>query len=140
MPLWQIYHPVDTYSDQDKQDFADTVTAFYTRVGLPDFYVVVLFHEVPTSSFFVGGKPSAGSVRVVVDHLARQAVGAEMRKRMTERVADLIRPYTADRGLYWEFNITESERDLWMIDGLWPPDQGSAAEQLWAEEHRPLPY
>ncbi|AYF74199.1 4-oxalocrotonate tautomerase [Nocardia yunnanensis] len=140
MPLWHIYHPVDTYTEQDKQDFAADITEIYTRVGLPAFYVVVQFHEMPPTSVFVSGKPSGDTVRVVVKHLARHLDTAEGRKRMTERLADVIRPYAGDRGLHSEFHIEDTPRDQWMIAGLWPPASGSDAEKAWAAANRPMPY
>ncbi|WP_067681231.1 tautomerase family protein [Nocardia miyunensis] len=139
MPLWQIYHPVGVYSDQAKQDFAADITRHYTGVGLPAFYVVVQFQELGESDFLVGGKPSANTVRIVVSHLARHIDEPRRRRRMTEFVNAIIVPYTADRGLHCEFHIEESARDLWMIDGLWPPDAGSEAEKAWAAANSPIP-
>ncbi|WP_433684217.1 tautomerase family protein [Nocardia sp. CA-119907] len=140
MPLWQIYHPATTYTAVDKQNFAQDITAYYTRVGLPEFYAVVLFHELPTDSFYVGGKPTAASVRITIDHLARQLDDPEMRKRMIRGLDTLMAPYTHDRGLYLEFNINEVPRDTWMISGLFPPPIGSDIEQVWAKENKPIPY
>ncbi|WP_327099565.1 tautomerase family protein [Nocardia vinacea] len=140
MPLWHIYHPANTYTPEDKQNFARDITAYYARVGLPEFYAVALFHELPADSFYVGGKPTAASVRITIDHLARQLDDPEMRKRMTRGLDTLMAPYTHDRGLYLEFNINEVVRDTWMIAGLFPPPIGSDIEQAWAEENKPIPY
>ncbi|MGW4244450.1 tautomerase family protein [Nocardia sp. NPDC004722] len=140
MPLWQIYHPADTYTEQDKQDFAADITEVYTRVGLPAFYVVVQFHEMPAASVFVGGKPSGDTVRVVVKHIARHLDDGERRKRMTEHLDGVMRPYTHDRGLHMEFHIEDTPRDQWMIAGLWPPATGSDAEKEWAQANRATPY
>ncbi|WP_433733533.1 tautomerase family protein [Nocardia sp. CA-129566] len=140
MPLWRIYHPANTYTPEDKQNFAQDITAYYTRVGLPEFYTVALFHELPADSFYVGGKPTAASVRIIIDHLARQLDDPEMRKRMTRGLDALMAPYTHDRGLHLEFNINEVPRDTWMIAGLFPPPIGSDIEQVWAKENKPIPY
>lgn len=139
MPLWQIYHPVGVFSDRDKQDFAADITKHYAGVGLPEFYVVVHFHELAQADFLVGGKPSANTVRIVVSHLARRIDDAPRRRRMTEFVNAITLPYTGDRGLHCEFHIEESARDLWMIDGLWPPEAGSDAEKAWAAANSPVP-
>jgi phenylpyruvate tautomerase PptA (4-oxalocrotonate tautomerase family) len=139
MPLWQIHHPVGVYSEQDKRDFAADITRYYTDVGLPAFYVVVQFRELAESDFFVGGTPSADTVRIVVAHLARRLDDPQRRKRMTEGINVITLPYTRDRGLHWEFHIDESARDLWMIEGLWPPAAGSDAEKAWAAANSPIP-
>jgi phenylpyruvate tautomerase PptA (4-oxalocrotonate tautomerase family) len=140
MPLWHIYHPAEVYSEQDKQDFAADITKYYAGFGLPQFYVVVQFHELPRSDFFVGGEPAADTVRIVISHLARHIDDPQRRTRMTELVNGIMVPYTRDRGLHWEFHIDESPRDLWMIEGLRPPESGSDAEKAWAAANSPLPY
>lgn len=58
-------------ADTDKQRFAADITEFYTGLGLPEFYVVVLFTGVEESSFYIGRRPVTDAVRIVVDHLAR---------------------------------------------------------------------
>ncbi|WP_227997508.1 tautomerase family protein [Nocardia australiensis] len=140
MPLWHIYHPANTYSDKDKQDFAQDITDLYTKFGLPEFYVVVLFKEIEESSYFVGGKPANDTVRIVVEHLARHLDDPDLRKRSTEKLNSIMAPYTGDRGLHWEFHTYESPRDLWMIAGLFPPGPGTEAEQAWVRENKPVPY
>lgn len=140
MPLWQVYHPVGAYSEEQKRGFAEDVTQFYARFGLPKFYVVTLFHEVPRASFLVGGVPSDDTVRVVIEHIARHAEDSGLRERMSEALGRLLAAHTGDRGLHCEFHIDETPRDLWMIDGLRPPPTGSEAEQLWAQDNRPVPY
>ncbi|MET8874300.1 tautomerase family protein [Nocardia sp. NPDC004604] len=139
MPLWHIYHSADTFTAEDKQNFAKDITAYYAHFGLPEFYAVALFHEVPADSFYVGGVPTP-SVRITIDHLARQVDDPDMRKRMSERLHDLMAPYTHDRGLHVEFNINEVPRDTWMIAGLFPPPPGSDIERGWAETNKPIPY
>jgi phenylpyruvate tautomerase PptA (4-oxalocrotonate tautomerase family) len=140
MPLWHIHHPADTYTAHDKQNFARDITAYYTRFGLPEFYVVALFHELPAESFYVGGRPTAAAVRITIDHLARTLEDPELRKHMSQGLDALMAPYTRDRGLHTEFNINEVARDTWMIAGLFPPPKRSAAEQTWARENKPGPY
>lgn len=140
MPLWHIHHPVGAYSARQKKEFATDITEFYVRFGLPRFYVVTLFHEVPESSFLVGGEPSATSVRIVVEHIARHVEDPDVRKRMSEALGRLVAPHTQDRGLYCEFHVEETPRDLWMIEGMVPPPSNSEAEQRWVRENRPTPY
>jgi phenylpyruvate tautomerase PptA (4-oxalocrotonate tautomerase family) len=53
MPLCKIYHPVGAYSARDKKEFAEKVTAMYSRIPIPQFYVVMIFEEVAAESFCV---------------------------------------------------------------------------------------
>ncbi|ATL87761.1 tautomerase family protein [Streptomyces malaysiensis] len=140
MPLWHVYHPVDAYSAEQKRQFAADVTEFYTRAGLPKFYVVTLFHDIPESSFLVGGEPSDNTVRVVIEHIARHLTDPDRRRKSAEALNRLLAPHTLDRGLHCEFHIDETPRDQWMIDGMWPPPAGSEAERLWVSENRPVAY
>ncbi|MGI5239282.1 tautomerase family protein [Dactylosporangium sp. CA-139066] len=70
----------------------------------------------------------------------RKSGGFLTELRICEGLSRLLAPHTVDRGLYYEFHIDETPRDLWMINGLWPPASGSEAEQLWVRENRPVPY
>ncbi|MEU1596043.1 tautomerase family protein [Streptomyces sp. NPDC005708] len=45
-----------------------------------------------------------------------------------------------ERGLYVEFHVGETPRELWMVEGQVPPPRGSEAERLWVRENRPVPY
>jgi phenylpyruvate tautomerase PptA (4-oxalocrotonate tautomerase family) len=140
MPIWNIYHSGEAFTDEQKQDFANDITKYYTRIGLPEFYVVVAFHEIAESSFFVGGAKADHTVRIVVGHLARHVEDPRHRARMAESLNAVIAPHTLDRGLYLEFHVDETPRDLWMIAGMQPPDPGTEVEKLWARENRPVPY
>jgi phenylpyruvate tautomerase PptA (4-oxalocrotonate tautomerase family) len=140
MPLWHVYHPPGAYTDAQKKQLAADVTGLYAGVGLPRFYVVTLFHEVDPSSFYVGGESSGTSVRVVVEHIARHTDDPAARLRTGEALHRLLAPHTTDRGLYLEFHVDETPRDMWMIDGLHPPPTRSEAEALWVRENRPVPY
>ncbi|MBH1938717.1 tautomerase family protein [Streptomyces sp. AV19] len=140
MPLWHVHHPVGAYSARQKREFAADVTEFYTRFGLPKFYVVTLFHEVEESSFLVGGEPSGATVRIVVEHIARHVEDPDVRTRMSEALGRLVAPHTQERGFHCEFHVNETPRDLWMIDGMAPPPSRSEAERLWVRENRPVAY
>jgi phenylpyruvate tautomerase PptA (4-oxalocrotonate tautomerase family) len=140
MPLWHIYHPPGAYTPQQKQQFADDITGLYTRVGLPRFYVVALFHGVDQASFYIGGKPSKTAVRIVVEHIALKMEDPARRIQNREAIARLVAPHTTERDLYCEFHIDETPRDLWMMDGIAPPPFKSEAEKLWVQENRPIPY
>ncbi|KAF1991101.1 hypothetical protein K402DRAFT_400580 [Aulographum hederae CBS 113979] len=56
MPLWRIYHPEGTFTTPaHKKGLADGITKLYETIGLPAFYVVVLFIPLKTTDMFVGG-------------------------------------------------------------------------------------
>jgi phenylpyruvate tautomerase PptA (4-oxalocrotonate tautomerase family) len=140
MPLWNIYHPVGAFTEQEKRQWADRITGVYEAAGLPRFYVVTLFHEVDRGSFYIGGEPADDAVRIEIDHIARHSDDAAGRESVRQRLSAVIAPFAADKGLRWEFHIDETPRDLWMINGYLPPPSGSDAEKLWAQENRVLPY
>jgi hypothetical protein len=75
-------------------------------------------------------------VRISIDHIAR-AAPEEQRELMLRFMNKSIHPFIRDRGLDWEIHIDETPRDLWTIQGMRPPDEGSAEEQRWARDNRP---
>ena len=61
MPLWNVYCTEGTYSAEDKRAFAEAITDIYAseagglpEMAMPRFYVVVVFHDVPKDSLFIG--------------------------------------------------------------------------------------
>jgi phenylpyruvate tautomerase PptA (4-oxalocrotonate tautomerase family) len=140
MPLWTVHHPTGTYTAEQKRDFARDVTAYYTRIGLPTFYVVVVFQEHEAESFLVGGEPAPRAVRVVVEHIAVHLGGSESMKQAARTLDAVIARHTAARALYYEFHVDETPRELWMVDGLEPPPFGSRAEAEWAARNSPAPW
>jgi phenylpyruvate tautomerase PptA (4-oxalocrotonate tautomerase family) len=140
MPLWNVYHPVGAYSEEEKREFANVVTSLYEAAGLPRFYVVTLFHEVDRSSFYVGGEPVDDVVRVAIDIFARNVDDPASRESVRHRIGAVIQPFATAKGLRWEFHVDQTPRDMWMTNGLVPPPPGSDAEQLWAKENRAIPY
>ena len=140
MPLWNVYHPVGAYSEEEKQEFAHLVTSVYEGGGLPGFYVVIVFHEVDQGSFYVGGEPVDDVVRVAIDHIARHHEDPAKRESVRNRIGAVIQPFATAKGLRWEFHVDETPRDMWLINGLVPPPTGSDAEKLWAREKRAVPY
>ncbi len=57
--------------DSAAQAIAEGITSVYDTLPLPKFYVVVVFIDTDLDSFFIGGKPNNGFVRIVTGHLAR---------------------------------------------------------------------
>jgi len=101
MPLWKVYHPVGAYSAQDKKEFAEKVTAMYSRIPIPRFYVVMIFEEVAAESFYVGGASQGKFVRLKLEHMARTLPGPIVREWWVKAVDQLIAPYVRDRGYDW---------------------------------------
>lgn len=138
MPLWKFYHPVGAFSDEDKKAIAERITAVYR--ALPKFYVGVVFQEVPSASFYVGGEPADDFVRIWVDHIARQFSDEALKGRFLAAVGQLLEPYVAGRGLRWEMHVDETPFSLWTIQGLRPPMPDTPAEKRWSAENRATPY
>jgi len=138
MPLWKIYHPVNAYTPQDKQNFAEKITNLYQR--LPKFYVGVVFQDVPKDAFYIGAKPVDNFVRIWVDHIARTLPTPEAKEYWLKISNEAIAPFVKDRGYDWEFHIDETPFDLWSIQGLRPPTPNSDAEKRWVLENKPTPY
>lgn len=40
------------------------------------------------------------------------------------------------KGANWEYFVSESPRDMWKINGIYPPDAGSEEERVWKEVGR----
>jgi phenylpyruvate tautomerase PptA (4-oxalocrotonate tautomerase family) len=141
MPCWEIFAPENTYTEKDKEQLSESITSIYADyAGLPEFYVVVIFHEKPANSIYVGGKAASHFVRIRVNHIARQMDTAEARAACMAIIEEKLAPFVQERGFDWEVHIDESPVDLWRIQGLVPPPPGSEVERLWAKEDRPVPY
>jgi hypothetical protein len=139
MPLWNIYHPENTYTDTDKLVIADRIVELYDGF-LPRFYVNVLFQALPAASFLIGGRPADDFVRIRVDHIARQIEDPAEQERFMNLVTKRLAPFIGERGLRWEIHIGETPFGLWTISGLRPPRPGTPADLKWRAENRPLPY
>jgi phenylpyruvate tautomerase PptA (4-oxalocrotonate tautomerase family) len=140
MPLWQVFHPVDAYTAEDKKALANRITDAYAKIPLPRFYVVTVFHAMPADSLYVGGEPRSNFVRFKVDQMARTMIGQIHRAWWMRRVEDIIAPFVKERGFDSEVQIDEPPADLWTINGYFPPPFESIAEKRWVSENRTSPY
>ncbi|CAM3611077.1 tautomerase family protein [Tsukamurella ocularis] len=141
MPLWNIHHTPDVFTDAEKQSLAAAITDQYAAIGLPRFYVVVLFHEVAPQDFFIGGENAPTAVRIAIDHIARHASDSENRTRIAEWVRAMVAPSLERHpGLQWEFHVDDTSEEMWMINGLVPPPAWSEAERDWAKTNRSAAY
>lgn len=137
MPLWQLFAREGTFSQAEKQRFAEAITDIYSDFGLPRFYVSVVFHDVPEGSFFVGGVARSNFVRISIDHIARRT-SSDHRESLLKLLNKTIHPFVRDRGLDWELHVDETPRDLWTIQGMAPPLENSELEKRWARSNLPI--
>lgn len=141
MPLWTIHHTPGIFTDTEKRELASRITDHYEKIGLPRFYVVVIFTETAPANLYVGGEPTPAGVRVVIEHIARSSVDSAGRQRTSRWIKSILEPYL-DRheGLHWEFHVDETSEELWMINGLIPPPAGSEAEREWVRSNAASVY
>ena len=71
MPMHRIYTTPGLYSPSEKKALAEVITKIYQGFGLPAFYVLVFFIDLPKDSFYVGGETNEKFVRFNVQHVAR---------------------------------------------------------------------
>jgi phenylpyruvate tautomerase PptA (4-oxalocrotonate tautomerase family) len=140
VPLWQIFYPKGAYTAEDKAALSGRITAIYANIPIPKFYVVVIFHELPADSLYVGGKPRSDFVRFKIDQMARTLPGQVYQEWWLRRVEEIIAPFVTERGFDSEVQIAELGRDLWTMNGLIPPPFESIAEKKWGKEDKATPY
>lgn len=63
----------------------------------------------------------------------------ERRERFLTLVDEALKPYIEDMGYDWEYNVVETPRELWKIQGLAPPATGSEGEAEWVKQNRAVP-
>lgn len=133
MPLWTIHHTPGIFTADEKRVLAARITDHYEKVGLPRFYVIVLFNETRPDDFYVGGEATPVGVRVVIEHIARHSSDTESRQNIARWIKRILAPSLEGHPeLHWEFHVDETSEELWMINGLVPPPGGSEAEKAWA--------
>ncbi|MET9325760.1 tautomerase family protein [Tsukamurella sp. NPDC003166] len=141
MPLWNIHHTPGVFTAAEKESLSTAITDQYAAIGLPRFYVVVLFHEVSPQDFFIGGTSAPVAVRIAIDHIARHASDSASRSRIAQWVRAMVAPSLARHpDLQWEFHVDDTSEEMWMINGLVPPPAQSEAERTWAATNRSSAY
>jgi len=138
MPLHRLFTPAGLYSDQDRKDIAAAITGLYKM--LPAFYVVVLFIDIPTTHYFVGGKNEDKFLRIGVEHIARHFPDDPSKRGFMDMYEAAIAPWTKGRGIDWEVQISEEDRTLWNENGMNPPMPKSEDEKMWRELNKATPY
>ena len=61
-----------------------------------------------------------------------------MRELFLNRADAAMKPFIADMGYDWEYNVEETDRNLWKIQGIAPPMPGTEAEKEWVLLNRPV--
>lgn len=57
------------------------------------------------------------------------------------KIDEALAPHLKDRGdLTWEYHIVETERMLWKVNSIVPPEPGTLAEKRWKRENRASEY
>jgi phenylpyruvate tautomerase PptA (4-oxalocrotonate tautomerase family) len=102
MSLHRIYHPPDVFSAKDKQGLAERITALYTAIGLPEFYVNVIFVPIEKDSFFIAGQAKNKYIRIVIQHLASQLQDKEIKKTINDKYEKAIAPFIKEKDYEWE--------------------------------------
>jgi phenylpyruvate tautomerase PptA (4-oxalocrotonate tautomerase family) len=142
MPTHYIYHPKGAFSDEDKKNISKSITDLYEV--LPKFYVVVLFVPMEKNDFYVGGEPTDNYVRIISVHLARQrsdgTTSDERYLEFVEKLKEVFRSFTIDRGFDYESHIEEIPRDGWRINGLKPPLAITQMEKECIKHNKAIPY
>lgn len=73
MPLWKIYANPSTFTPTQRAGLAKAITDLYVnQVGLPAFYVNVLFVPLDDGQIYVGGVANKNFVRITAEQIARQ--------------------------------------------------------------------
>lgn len=144
MPLWRIYHAESVFTDAQKASLAASITKLYSPssdAGLPRFYTNVVFIPLSAKSIFVGGEPAPKFVRFTIEQIARTFKTNDQKVAWLKRIDTALKPHLGDRGdLTWEYHIAETGRELWEVNGIVPPWQGTEAEKRWRRENQASLY
>ncbi|CAE6416414.1 unnamed protein product [Rhizoctonia solani] len=140
MPMHRIYTTSGLYSPTEKKAIASAITKVYQAFGLPDFYVLVFFIDLPKDSFYVGGETNENFVRFNVQHIARALPDKETKLQFMEIYEKTLKPFTADKGVDWEVNVDEADPLVWTTNGMSPPAPGTEAEKLWVSLNKVVPF
>ncbi|CCO34002.1 hypothetical protein BN14_08093 [Rhizoctonia solani AG-1 IB] len=140
MPMHRIYTASGLYSPAEKKSLASSITELYQGFGLPAFYVIVLFIDLPNDSFYIGGETNTKFARFNVQHIARSLPTKEVKLEFMQAYENILKPFTADKGLDWEVNVDEADPLVWYANGMSPPTPGSEGEKLWVKLNKAVPF
>ncbi|KAH7032175.1 putative oxalocrotonate tautomerase [Macrophomina phaseolina] len=140
MPFWAIYHSDSIFKDDTtRKPLAQAITKLHTEViGLPAFYVVVVFIPLPRDGLYIGGEERERPfVRIVIDQIAAKLENdPEVYKGWTAQIDKMLEPHILAKGYDLEYHIDETEKMLWKLNGIYAPPFQSAEERKWREHNR----
>uniref|UniRef100_A0AC34GN90 Tautomerase cis-CaaD-like domain-containing protein n=1 Tax=Panagrolaimus sp. ES5 TaxID=591445 RepID=A0AC34GN90_9BILA len=141
MPFHRFYHNPGQFSNDDKQKLSEAITQLYIQAAnLPAFYVVVQFIPIDENNFLVGSKSTNNFIRISIQHIARGFESYEQSKGFFKKYESILEPFIKDRGLDWEVEIEQIDRNLCHENGLSLPPSGSDAEKEWVRLNKAVPY
>ncbi|KAI6170122.1 Tautomerase-3 domain-containing protein [Aphelenchoides besseyi] len=145
MPFHCFFHTPGTFSQADKDELGKQINDLYVSVGLPPFYVLVLFIPIEKNDFYVGGKQNHEKfVRIGIQHIARQLSSYAMVEGFFKKYEAILAPFIKNRGLEYELlfsiAIEECDPNFWRESGLVPPISNSKAEKEWLRLNKAVPY
>ncbi|ESK96779.1 4-oxalocrotonate tautomerase [Moniliophthora roreri MCA 2997] len=138
MPFHRYFVPRGLYTHEEKQALAKAVTEIYKF--LPEFYVVVNFITIEDGNFYVGGESTKKFVRICVDHLAHHSETEADKRAFMDIYEKVIAPWTKDKGIDWEVQVSNEDPIFWNMNGFRPPLVGSKEIEIWKKEGKPVPY
>lgn len=140
MPLIRMYLARDILSPGEKQALSAKLTRMYSSVGLPSFYVNVLFLETSPDCTYVGGEPQERFVRICIEHIALHFPSDEHKRAYMEGLDKILLRFLDGKRCRWEYHISETPRDLWKIQSIVPPPHQSVEEKTWVTENQAIDY
>ncbi|KAJ4482017.1 putative oxalocrotonate tautomerase [Lentinula aciculospora] len=140
MPFHRFYCSANLYTKEEKQAIARSITNLYALVPLPRFYVVVNFIEVGQDDCYVSGEQHAKFLRIHVQHLARNLQTVEEKRVFLANYEKAIAPYTKDKGIDWELQVSNEDPAFWNWNGISPPPFGSEPFQMWMKVNKPVEW
>jgi phenylpyruvate tautomerase PptA (4-oxalocrotonate tautomerase family) len=140
MPFWKIYHSPNTLTQEDKSTLSASITEYYVSVGLPAYYVNIFYLPLPSSDFYVGGKPESKKLSIEILHIARQWDSTEPARAtyFKNSINNILKPYTTDKGVQLEFCVVQGPPQLWRINGIDPPEGLGQKQEEEIEKNREL--
>lgn len=138
MPLWVFAHTPNAFSLEEKKELAQTITAIYTRLQIPAFYVNVQFFEMDPTNQYVGGESPSNFTTISIYHIARAFDNESAKQKFLNKADSILTPRMKAKGMNWEYFIQQTPVDLWRINGFPPPGFGSELEKLWFRLNKPV--
>ncbi|CAG9982951.1 unnamed protein product [Clonostachys byssicola] len=135
MPRWVFNYTKGALTRDDKEKLAKGMSKIYTTFGLPAFLAHVQFFELEPDDFWSGGETSHPSTTITIYHAAANIRTKDEGEHFLKALDDVVRPVLKPKDIRWESNIYETPRDNWRLQGMAPPDFGTAMNDKWIAEN-----